>query len=160
MYDWLPIDIAASAMAAERLRMNALASNLANVNSTRTPEGGPYQPLEVVFQSEAPPTFQAMLDEEMGSFLGAEFSPSDQGILEGHLRGVKAWVVKSDCEPELRYEPGHPDADANGMVAYPSISPIEQMTNMIAASRVYEANAATIRMTKEMLEEALSALRQ
>ncbi|MCX7014262.1 MAG: flagellar basal body rod protein FlgC [Candidatus Sumerlaeota bacterium] len=159
MPDWLPIDIAASAMAAERLRMNAAASNMANVNSTRTPEGGPYRPLQVVFQSQPPASFQDVLADEMKSLLGEGFSTADQAALAQHLRGVSAWTVQSTRQPELRYEPSHPDADANGMVAYPNVSPIEEMTNLISASRIYEANASTIKLTKEMLDEVLQALR-
>jgi len=160
MLDWLPIDLASSAMAAERMRMNALASNLANVNSTRTPEGGPYKPLAVTFQAEAPQSFQSILDRESATYLDEGLTAEDVSMLERNVRGVKATVRQSGAAPELRYEPNHPDADpATGMVAYPSISPIEQMTNMMAASRIYEANAASIKMTKEMLEEVVSALR-
>lgn len=159
MYDYLPIDIAASGMLAERLRMNAIASNLANVNSTRTPEGGPYKPLDVIFHTEHTASFQKILAQEMGTFLGQEFSSEDQALLALHLRGVSARIVPSGVAPELRHDPEHPDADADGNVAYPSISPIEQMTNMIAASRAYEANAAVIKMTTEMLEEVLVSLR-
>jgi flagellar basal-body rod protein FlgC len=160
MYDWLPIDIAASAMTAERIRMNVLASNLANINSTRTEEGGPYQPLEVIFESAQPGTFQKLLEKEFGQFLGQQFSRQDIAMLETHLRGVTAKVVQSDRSPDLRVEPNHPDADPKtGLVAYPSISPIESMTNMIAASRMYEANSATIRMSKQMIEALLTSMR-
>lgn len=159
MYDWLPIDIASSGMMAERLRMNVIASNMANVNSTRTAEGGPYKPLEIVFRAQPTDSFQKLLAGEMDKFLGQDFSRQDQALLARHLRGVAASITQSNIAPELRHKPGHPDADANGWVAYPAISSIEQMTNMIAASRAYEANAAMIKLTKEMIEEVLVALR-
>ena len=158
MFDLLPMDIASSAMAAQRIRMNALASNLANVETTRTPEGGPYQPLEVVVKAQTTPNFQEMLQASMQS-LGDDISQKDRAQLVERLRGVSAEVVKSDRAPDLRFEPEHPDANAEGFVAYPSISPIDQMTNMMAASRLYEANAAVAKMSRQMIEEAINALR-
>lgn len=158
MSDTLPMEIASSAMAAQRMRMNALASNLANVHTTRTPEGGPYEPLEVVMKAGQPEDFEMALQKSMAA-LGEEVSAKDQELISRQIRGVVAEIVHARREPEMRYEPGHPDANAEGFVAYPSISPIEQMTNLMAASRMYEANAAVVKMTRQMIEEAIAALR-
>lgn len=134
--------ISSSGMTAQRMRMNTISSNIANINTTNTPEGGPYRRKDVVF--EAIP--------EAKSF-GEIMSTTDP---RQDFRRVQVTDVLSDRKaPLLKYEPDHPDANPEGYVAYPNINLMEEMTNMIQASRAYEANVSTLQATKDM---ALSAL--
>lgn len=139
------MDISASALAAERTRMNLISSNLANVNSTRTAEGGPYRRKDAVFT--ATPL------KEAGSF-GAALSRANDA------RSVQVTQVNDDPRPpRLQYEPGHPDADPNGYVAYPNINVVEEMADMITASRSYEANITATNAAKSMALKTLDLLR-
>lgn len=134
--------ISSSGMAAQRMRLNTISSNLANINTTQTPEGGPYRRKDVVFQ--------AMPDAK--SF-GEIFSSGDP---KGQMQRVQVVDVISDTKaPLMKYQPNHPDANPDGYVAYPNINMMEEMTNMIQASRAYEANVTAMQASKDM---ALSAL--
>jgi flagellar basal-body rod protein FlgC len=134
--------ISSSGMAAQRMRMNTIASNIANINTTQTPEGGPYRRKDVVFE--------AMPDAKN---FGEIITSSDPA---GSFQRVQVSDVLSDRKaPLLKYEPDHPDANADGYVAYPNINLMEEMTNMIQASRSYEANVTSLQASKDM---ALSAL--
>ncbi len=133
--------ISASGLAANRKRMDAISSNIANAQTTRTAEGGPYRKKEVVFGAE--PARDSFAD-----------------ILEGELdekaQAVHATeVISTDRPPILKYEPNHPDANEQGYVAYPNINVMEEMANMISASRSYEANITAINTTKSMAMKAL-----
>lgn len=130
------MDIAATGLAAQRLRMETVASNLANANSTRTAEGGPYRRRDVVFQAVRPPAFRDALDAS--------------------LRQVRvSGVVEDQNLPKRRYEPGHPDADAQGFVAYPNVDPVVEMVNLLGAARAYEANVTVMEATKNMMLRAM-----
>ena len=131
--------ISSSALSAQRTRLNVISSNLANVNTTRTPEGGPYRKRQVVFQSSNE-SFAKHLD-----------NASKQGI-----QGVKVAAIQVSQAP-LRtvYEPGHPDADENGMVHLPNVNTMEEMVDMMNATRTYEANASAIQAAKRMALKAL-----
>lgn len=134
--------ISSSGMAAQRMRMNTISSNIANINTTRTPEGGAYRRKDVVFESmpEA---------RNFGEILGANSPRAD-------MQRVQVTDVVSDRKaPLLKYEPDHPDANEEGYVAYPNINLMEEMTNMIQATRSYEANVQSLQSSKDM---ALSAL--
>lgn len=134
--------IGGSGMAAQRARMNTISSNIANINTTRTPEGGPYRRKDVVFE--------AMTDtKSFGDILSVDDPKSDFNRVQ------VTDVVYDKKAPILKYEPTHPDANEDGYVAYPNINLMEEMTNMIQASRSYEANVQAIQATKDM---ALSAL--
>lgn len=134
--------ISSSGMAAQRMRMNTISSNMANVNTTRTPEGGPYRRKDVVFESM--PEVR-----NFGEILGVNSPQAD-------MQRVQVTDVISDRKaPLLKYEPDHPDANAEGYVAYPNINMMEEMTNMIQATRAYEANVQALQSSKDM---ALSAL--
>jgi flagellar basal-body rod protein FlgC len=131
------LDIAGSGMSAQRLRIQLIASNIANSETTRTKEGGPYRRRDAVFQSQ---------DMGFGDAMAAA--------------GVRVAGVQTSQEPFLtRYEPGHPDADTNGMVKYPNVNPVEEMVNLTEASRSYEANIASVRTAKSMAASALEILR-
>jgi len=134
--------ISGSGMTAQRARMNTIASNIANINTTRTPEGGPYRRKDVVFS--------AIQDgQSFGEVLSASDPKSD------YNRVQVTDVVYDKKAPIPKYDPSHPDADADGNVYYPNVNLMEEMTNMIQASRSYEANVQAIQATKDM---ALSAL--
>ncbi|WII72399.1 flagellar basal body rod protein FlgC [Bdellovibrio sp. 22V] len=134
--------ISSSGMAAQRMRMNTIASNIANINTTQTPEGGPYRRKDVVFE--------AMPDAKN---FGEIITSTDP---HGSFQRVQVTDILSDRKaPLLKYEPDHPDANADGYVAYPNINLMEEMTNMIQASRSYEANVTALQASKDM---ALSAL--
>lgn len=138
--------VSGSALQAERLRAEVIASNMANAETTRTPEGGPYVRQQVVFQSRA----------------------SDQGIFASHLLsesngevgGVEVAAVASDNTPGLRrYDPQHPDADKNGYVTYPDINPLTEMVDMMSATRSYDLNSSAVQATKAMINSSLDILK-
>lgn len=131
------LDIAASGMAAQRLRLTAVSNNLANISTTRNELGEPeaYQPRFVVFQT----------DESIGDSLGAA--------------GVKVSSVEtSDLPPLSKYEPFHPDADAKGYVQYPNVNMMAEFVNALEASRSYEANVGVIEVSKELAQQTLRIL--
>jgi flagellar basal-body rod protein FlgC len=134
--------ISSSGMAAQRARMNTISSNIANINTTQSPEGGPYRRKDVVFES--------MPDAKN---FGEIITSTDP---HGAFQRVQVSDIISDRKaPLLKYEPDHPDANPDGYVAYPNINLMEEMTNMIQASRSYEANVSAVQASKDM---ALSAL--
>lgn len=131
-------DIASSGMSAQRLRVQLIASNIANSETTRTPEGGPWKKRDAVF-----------VPFDLG------VSPNGQASM-----GVKVKEVQASKEPFLlKFEPGHPDANAEGMVSYPNVNPMEEMVNLTEASRAYEANVAVVRAAKAMSQSAVELLR-
>lgn len=134
--------IAGSGMSAQRARMNTISSNIANINTTKTPEGGPYRRKDIVF--EATPDTKSFSDVLAAGDAKSDFSQVQVSD-----------VVYDKKAPLLKYEPNHPDANENGYVAYPNINLMEEMTNMIQATRSYEANVQAVQATKDM---ALSAL--
>jgi len=141
------IDTSASGLTAQRLRMDVIAGNIANVDSTRTPEGGPFKRQLVVFASKSDVTFRKFPFLPMKIKTKMD-SPGD---------GVKVLeVMKDPAPPRLRYEPGHPDANEEGYVAYPNVDVVKEMVDMISASRAYEANVTSINAAKGMFSHALS----
>lgn len=128
--------ISSSGLTAQRTRMNTVSSNIANINTTRTPEGGAYRRKDVVF--EAIPDAR-----DFGEIVSS--SPSTD------LQRVQVSDVVVDRKaPLLKYEPDHPDANEEGYVSYPNINLMEEMANMIQATRAYEANISTMQATKDM----------
>ena len=132
----------ASGLSAQRIRMKLIASNLANMHTTRTPEGGPYQRREPVFAAESP---------SGASFHDVLKTEQEGGVVE--VRTVE--VVKDGRDPIRKYSPDHPDADEQGFIDLPNISVTEEMVNLVSASRSYEANVAAVRATKNMVMKAL-----
>ena len=133
------IDVSASGMAAQRARTEVLVENLANSETTRTPEGGPYRRKDAVFTTDSSGGFGSFFDAEMGTNTGVRV----------------AGVVTDQRDPEKRYMPGHPDADKDGYVAYPRINPSEDMVDLMDSSRGYEANVAAISAVKDMINRSL-----
>lgn len=135
------LSTSASGLSAQRLRMNLISNNLANINTTRTEEGGPYQRKDAVFAAQP-------MDSQFGEVLRQRLSP---GLTE-----VSVSSIHNDNRPPiLKYDPEHPDADERGYVGMPNINVVEEMVNMISASRSYEANVTAIGSTKEMVNQAL-----
>jgi len=136
------MQVSGSALLAERERAELSASNLANAETTRTIEGGPYRRQDVVFAARHPifPGFAATL---------ASFT-------DIHTRGVEvAGVFQSASLPLRRFEPGHPDADATGYVNFPNINPVEESVNLMEAARSYQLNVSAIQTTKAMIQSAI-----
>ncbi len=135
------MQISSSGLAAQRTRMNVLSSNLANVETTRTPEGGPYKRKDVVFSAvSAGPAFEDYLNETE----------------DAQLKKVQVMQIHEDQQEAKRvFEPGHPDADKTGYVKKPNIQVMTEMVNMIAATRAYEANATALNEAKSMAVKAL-----
>lgn len=135
------LDIGASALTAERTHINIISMNLANAKTTRTAEGGPYQRKSV---------FLAATEVD------SPFSRNMQTAMDRELRGVRVEGIAIDKRPfKLVYEPGHPDANEEGYVAYPDINVVEEMANLMTAQRGYEANVTSIDTVKTMYTKAL-----
>lgn len=131
-----PMSISASALSVLRTRLDVIAENLANANTTRAEGGGPYRRRIVRIESEAPP-FAALLPGEP------------------RARGVRVAGIEAVGEPRREYLPGNPAADADGYVLMPNVNPVMEMTEMLAATRAYEANVTAIQALKSMAQKAL-----
>ena len=143
------MEISGSALLAERLRAEIVSANLANSETTRTENGGPYQRMHVVFSARGAQTFAPA-----GSFGMMLASFADR-----HAEDVRVVnVVADQAAPVKRFEPGHPDADAQGYVAYPAINPAEEIINLMGAARAYEINASAVTSTKNMIQSAIGLL--
>jgi len=136
------MDVSASGLTAQRLRMDVISNNIANVNTTRTEEGGPYARERVVFSEREK-------DFSFGDIL-SNFSKSTSG------QGVRVTAIEKDPTPfKLVYDPTHPDADAQGYVRMPNVNVVTEMVDMISATRSYEANVTAINSAKSMITKAL-----
>ncbi len=135
------LHVSASGLSAQRLRMNLISANLANMNTTRTKAGGPYRRKDPVFSAQAP---------------AASFREMLRNRQQEMLKEVAVIGIVEDSRPPIRkYDPNHPDADENGYVALPNINVMEEMVNMISATRSYEANVTAIKAAKDMALKAL-----
>ena len=131
--------ISASGLKAQRTRMEVVATNIANVHTTRTEEGGPFRKKEVVFTTE-----DISRTTDFGS------------LFQQRVEGVNVEEIKESTKPfEQTHDPYHPDANAEGYVTYPNVNVMEEMADMIAATRAYEANVNVINNTKEMFSRSL-----
>jgi len=143
MDPFLSFKIGATALRVQRLRMNLIASNIANAETTRTPEGEPYRRKDLVVA--AVPVMRP-----------ASFKNVFEAKLANTLEGVVPVAVVTDPRPfKVVYDPAHPDADPKGYVKLPNVNPVEEMVNMISALRAYEANVTVINNTKTMMLKAL-----
>ena len=135
------MNISSSALTAERTRMNLISGNLANASSTQSPEGGPYKRKDAVFSATpVESTFNRALDSAAGQ----------------QARQVEITeIVEDQNPPRMQYEPGHPDANAQGYVAMPNVNVVEEMADMINASRSYEANVTAVQAAKSMALKTL-----
>jgi flagellar basal-body rod protein FlgC len=140
------LEISGSALSAERERAEVVAANLANANTTKTSSGGPYRRKEVVFAGSRMFPFQLALNQVSS--------------LPGSVPTVRIARVVNDPTPaQMRYEPGNPNANKQGYVAYPAINPIQEMVDLMGATRAYQLNASAVSASKQMLQEALDILR-
>ena len=130
------LQVTASGLTAQRLRLQTVASNMANARTTRTEEGGPYK--------KQIPIFEAVRDDPFGSDL-------DRAMARVEVMGV----IESDDPPVMVHDPGHPDANAEGYVAYPNVNVLEEMVDMMTTARTYEANANVLDVTDTMANTAL-----
>jgi len=130
-----------SGLSAQRLRMNLISSNLANIHTTRTPKGGPYKRKDAIFEAKPVPE----------SFKDVLRSRGTKGVSEVKV----AEIIEDPTPPILKYDPNHPNADEKGYVAMPNINLMEEMVNMITAARSYEANVAAVKASKSMALKAL-----
>ena len=141
------MEISASALTAERLRMDVVAENLANAQTTRGADGQPYRRKEVVLQERA------------ASF-GASLSAAMKKAPPAHAGGVEVAGIAEDQTPLKRiYDPGHPDADAEGYVSMPNVDTVTEMVDLIGAQRAYEANVTAMQAAKQMFSRTLELLR-
>ena len=142
-----PFDIAASGMTAQRFRMDVIAENIANISTTRTEDGTPYRRKIVTFEEKqlksGVPSFRHILKESTAAYNG---------------NGVKVSKVSEDTDTDfiMEYDPSHPDADENGYVSYPNVNTVTEMTNLIDASRSYEANTTAFAAIKSMATSGIS----
>lgn len=138
------LSVSASGMAAQRTRASLLVENLANAETTRTPEGGPYRRKDAVFASEQVSTpFSNVFESELNAGTGV----------------AVAGVVEDTREPDRRYLPGHPDADPAGYVSFPRVNPAEDMVDLMGATRGYHANVAAMSAVKDMIARSIDLLR-
>ena len=128
------LDTAATGLSAQRIRMSVLSSNMANANTTRTEDGGPYRKKNVIFK-------QVLTGEHNG------------GVLVDN-------IYEDTKPPRLQYDPTHPDANEEGYVAMPNISPVEEMVNLLEAARAYESNLTILQSAKQLSNAALEIGRQ
>ncbi len=155
-------DISGYGLSAQRFRINVISSNIANANTTETPEGGPYRRKEVVFKAV---DFDKQLNDNIKANFMQYSNPLDEkdeefAVPKPPLETVEvAKVVRDDSKPILKYEPNNPDADKNGYVAYPNINPVVEMSDLIEATRSYQANVAAFQSAKSMATSAISILK-
>lgn len=139
------LSVSASGLEAQRRRAEVLTENLANAETTRTAQGGPYRRKDVIFES-------ANAEQPFQSVFHSELADGVQGVRV-------ADVVEDQRDPERRYVPGHPDADANGYVAFPRINPAEDMVDLLNTTRGYQSNIAAMSAVKDMIQRSLDLLR-
>jgi len=153
-------DISGYGLSAQRVRVNIISSNIANAQTTRTEEGGPYRRREVIFKA-------VNFDRYLNNALAKDedevgFSdPLDEGDLgkkpnPAIMSVAVEKIVRDDSKPKMKYDPSHPDADANGYVAYPNINPVIEMADLVEATRSYQANVAAFQSAKDMANNALN----
>lgn len=140
------MSISASALSAERERAEVTTANLANAETTRTASGGPYVRQEVVFSEANPSPFQNVFNNV------GQFHEPPSGAVQIDR------VVSDPAPPVMRYEPGNPEANKQGYVAYPAINPITEMADLMDATRSYELNASAVNAAKQMIQESIGIL--
>jgi flagellar basal-body rod protein FlgC len=156
-------NISGYGLSAQRFRINIISENIANADTTETPEGGPYRRKEVVF--EAVP-FEDTLNKELQN--DVSFMPYENPLQEPGETGMQAQppletvivakVVRDDSKPIMKYDPTNPDANAQGYVAYPNINPVIEMSDLLEATRAYQANVAAFQSAKSMAQNAINIL--
>ncbi|EAJ0057560.1 flagellar basal body rod protein FlgC [Campylobacter jejuni] len=156
-------DISGYGLSAQRFRMSVISSNIANVNTTRTAEGGPYRRREVIFKAT---DFDKLLNEQINkdnNFLKYENPLNDPNSPEEAKPAIQSVVVdkvvRDDKDFRMKYDPSHPDANAEGYVAYPNVNPVIEMADLIEATRAYQANVSAFTSAKTIAQSAIDLLR-
>ncbi|APA52886.1 Flagellar basal-body rod protein FlgC [Campylobacter coli] len=156
-------DISGYGLSAQRFRMNVISSNIANANTTRTAEGGPYRKREVIFKAT---DFDKLLNEQINkdnNFLKYENPLNDPSSPEEAKPAIQSVVVdkvvRDDKDFRMKYDPSHPDANAQGYVAYPNVNPVIEMADLIEATRAYQANVSAFTSAKTIAQSAIDLLR-
>ncbi|MCQ2791100.1 flagellar basal body rod protein FlgC [Helicobacter pylori] len=153
-------DISGYGLSAQRLRANLISSNIANANTTRTSEGGPYRRQEAVFRAF---DFNEILNQKIAQ--NNQITPYEDPLDEGDdnllipiTSVVVDKIVRDDSEPLMKYDPSHPDANAQGYVAYPNVNAVVEMADLVEATRAYQANVAAFQSAKNMAQNAIGML--
>jgi flagellar basal-body rod protein FlgC len=141
------LSISGSALSAERQRSEIIAANMANAETTHTEAGGPYRRREVVFQAPGASSFQFALAK----------TGNPNGPVPGSVQISE--VVDDPTPPVMRYEPGHPDANKDGYVAYPAINPAMEMVDLMSSVRSYQLNASAVAAAKQMIQQSIDILK-
>lgn len=156
-------DISGYGLSAQRFRMNVISSNIAKANTTRTAEGGPYRRREVIFKAT---DFDKLLNEQINkdnNFLKYENPLNDPSSPEEAKPAIQSVVVdkvvRDDKDFRMKYDPSHPDANAQGYVAYPNVNPVIEMADLIEATRAYQANVSAFTSAKTIAQSAIDLLR-
>ena len=157
-------DISGYGLSAQRFRINIISSNIANANTTRTQEGGPYRRKEVIFKAV---NFDDLLSDNMkGEDFGFledanQIDDKDNKLFaKPPLEGVVVdKVVRDDAPFKLRYEPSNPDADENGYISLPNVNPVIEMADLVEATRAYQANVAAYQSFKSMVQSSIDLLK-
>jgi flagellar basal-body rod protein FlgC len=139
------ISVSASGMSAQRQRAELLVENIANADTTRTADGGPYRRKDAIFQS-------GPVGSGFSSFLDAQMDSQSTGVTVSN-------VMVDNRDPDRRYMPGHPDADKDGYVAFPRVNPAEDMVDLMGASKAYQANVSAISAVKDMIQRSIDLFR-
>ena len=155
-------DISGYGLSAQRVRVNTISQNIANAQTTRTEEGGPYRRKEVVFKAI---DFNKQFNKAIGKITdSAKFEdPLNEGSFGKKVNPAIMSVIvdkisRDDREPKMKFDPSHPDADASGYVAYPNINPVIEMADLVEATRSYQANVAAFESSKNMANSAISLM--
>jgi flagellar basal-body rod protein FlgC len=141
------LNISASALTAERQRSEIISTNMANAETTHTDDGGPFKRKEVVFASSSNASFHLAFSNASSKFAKKA----------GSVRVSQ--VVDDTAAPVMRYEPGHPDANAEGFVAYPAINPVQEMVDLMGSTRAYQLNASAVSAAKQMIQQSIDILK-
>ena len=156
-------DISGYGLSAQRFRMNVISSNIANANTTRTAEGGPYRRREVIFKASE---FDKLLNEQINKdnnlleYENPLNDPSSQKNASPVIQSVVVdKVVRDDKDFRMKYDPSHPDANDEGYVAYPNVNPVIEMADLIEATRAYQANVSAFTSAKTIAQSAIDLLR-
>jgi len=156
-------DISSYGLSAQRFRMDVISSNIANANTTRTSEGGPYQRKDVVFKAiDFKKTLNAKIADD-NNMLEYE-NPLDDPFLQQNanpaiMSVAVDKVVRDESEFRYKYEPTHPDANEEGYVAYPNVNPVIEMSNLVEATRAYQANVSAFQSAKSIAQSAIDILK-
>ncbi|MFK5937167.1 MAG: flagellar basal body rod protein FlgC [Sulfurimonas sp.] len=155
-------DISGYGLSAQRVRVNTISSNIANAQTTRTEEGGPYRRKQVVFRAI---NFNDKYNQALNAMSNSTKyeDPLNEGnfgktVNPAIMSVIVDKISRDDTEPKMRYEPNHPDADAKGYVAYPNINPVIEMADLVEATRSYQANVAAFQSAKDMANSSISLL--